>query len=174
MLRGHGARARWIPIRDYGPPRCLYWAVAILHDSAMMAHHPSVAAPPCDFWGEGEFGRGRRCEFGRCRRISEPHPPQILRIAKEPSFRDIVTAKDSPSRLFQWAIYVHISELRSWRLKMGRKMRLLSAAPHQASCGQMGEEFLGYTIERRRDRDIRPIGRGVQRKRAPATRHSPV
>ena len=53
-------------------------------------------------------------------------------------------------------------------------MRPLSAAPHQARCGQVGEEFPEYAIERRRDRAIRPIGRGVQRKRAPATRLSTV
>ena len=76
-------------------------------------------------------------EFGRCRRIS-PGPPPILRSANGPYFRDIVTAKDSPSRQFQWAIYVHISELHPRWLKMARKMRPLSAAPHQARFGQMG------------------------------------
>ena len=38
----------------------------------------------------------------------------------------------------------------------------------------MGEEFPEYTIERRRGRPIRPIGRGIQRKRTPATHLSPV
>ena len=70
--------------------------------------------------------------------------------------------------------YAHISELHPRWLKMGRKMRPLSAASHQARCGQMGEEFPEYAIERRRDRAIRPIGRGVQRKRAHATHLSPV
>ena len=59
--------------------------------------------------------------------------PPVLRIAKGPACRDIVTAKDPPSRQFQWAIYVHISELRPWSLKMGRKNATLirGLAPSQ-------------------------------------------
>ena len=139
----------------------------------MLAHHPSEAAPPWNFWGGGEFGRGRRGAFGRCRLISLP-PAPILRSAKGPAFRDIAPAKDSPSRRFQWAIYAHISELHPSWPKMGRKMRPLSAAPHQAICGQKAEEFPEYAIARRRDRDIRPMRRGVHRKRAPATHLTPV
>ena len=57
---------------------------------------------------------------------------------------------------------------------MGRKERPLSAAPHQARCGQMDAEFPDYITERRWDRAILPIGREVQRKRAPAKLLSPV
>ena len=139
----------------------MYWAVAIRHDSAMMAQHPSAAGPPRNSWVGGEYGRGRRGEFGRFRRIS---PPSIIRIAKVPAFRDIAPAKDDPSIQFQWAIYVRISELRPRWHKMGRKMRRLSAAPHQDRCGKMGEEFPEYTIAIRLARGILPIGRGVHRK----------
>ena len=71
-----------------------------------------------------------------------PHsrPPPILRIAKGPDFRGIVTDRRSPCRQMQWGINVHVSKLLSWRLKMGRGMRPLSAAPHHARRGLMGEE----------------------------------
>ena len=142
----------------------MYWAVAIRHDSATRVHHPSAANPPMNFWAR-QANSGAADGFRWA---------PILRIAKGPSFRDIVTANDSPSRKCQWAIYVHISELHPWWHKMGREMRPLSAGPHQARCGQMDAEFSDYIIERRRARDIRPIGREVQRKRAPGARHSPV
>ena len=140
-----------------GPHRWFFWAVTIRHDPAMMAHHPSAAAPPLGFLG------GRRSRARPTRRIramsTDFDAPPILRRSKGPSSRDIVAAKDSPSSQFQWAICVHISELHQRWLKMGRTMRPLSAAPHQARCGQMCEEFREYTIERRLDRAIRSIDR---------------
>ena len=130
----------------------------------MMAHHPSAVEPRRNSWGAGEFGRRRRISL----------PPRHSSHRQRGSFWDISPAKDSPARQFQRAIYVSISERHPrWR-KMGREMRPLSAAPHQARCGQMVEEFPEYTIERRRGRGIRPIYRGVRRKGAPAAHISPV
>ena len=129
-----------------------------------MPHHPSAAKSPTNSWW-------RRANSGAADGL---HCSPILRSSKDPSFRGIVTDKDSPSRQRQWDIFVHISELHPrWR-KMRRKMRPLSAAPHQARCGQMGAGFPDYIIERRLVRANRPSGREVQLKRAPETRPSPV
>ena len=57
---------------------------------------------------------------------------------------------------------------------MGRIERSLSAAPHQSRYGQMGAESPYYIIEKRLRREFRPIGREVQRGRAPGKRPPPV
>ena len=40
----------WGLVRDYVPERWLYGAVAIRHDPAMKAHHPSASESPVNFW----------------------------------------------------------------------------------------------------------------------------
>ena len=101
-----------------------------------------------------------------------PTFPPAHRSPKGPSLRDIVTAMDSPSKRYNF--YDRISELHPRRIKLGRIERPLSAAPRKDRFGQMGAEFPDYIIERRLRRGFRPIGREVQRKRAPGARLSPL
>ena len=148
--------------------------------------HPRVGPAETVVWGGGDSPRrpiilrhprhrGISDGDGRIRaRSTVVAVPPIPRVAKWPSFRDIVTDAASPFRQLRRAICVRISDLHPRWLKMGRKMRPISAAPHQDRCGQMDSEFPDYIIARLRARAIRPIGREVQRKRAPEARLSPV